>query len=99
MVEEVLAEFMLYVVTQGVGGRENSVPGRMAFDCFVCWSKEGRIIELVEGGDETGALEEAKKVGVVRVGGECVDEGCGDGGGEGLLCGVDNDDNRRTDED
>lgn len=44
--------------------------------------KEGAAVEFVEGGYETGALEEGDQVGVVRVGGESVDEG----GREDCLC-------------
>jgi hypothetical protein len=85
VVEEVLTEVVLDVVFEGVGVVEDVVPGGMAFDCLVCWSEEGGLVEFVEGGDETGALEETEEVIVVWVGGESVDEGGGDGDREWLL--------------
>jgi hypothetical protein len=77
VVENILAEFDLSVVCKLVS--QCSAPGWIAVDCTVCWCEEGGAVEFVEGRDETSALEEPEERGVIFVGVEGVDEGCGEG--------------------
>jgi hypothetical protein len=80
VVEELLAQLLLDIVGEEKRGVvEKIVPemicSKMALNGVVCGCEEGAAIETVEGGDETGALEEAQQRSVVGVGGEGVDKG------------------------